>query len=33
MLSKVNTVGQIALLTFAITNAGYGAPSSFTLMR
>ena len=29
MLSKVNTVGQIALLTFAITNAGYGAPSSF----
>lgn len=29
MLSKVNTVGQIALLTFAITNAAYGAPSSF----
>ena len=29
MLSKMNTVGQIALLTFAITNAGYGTPSLF----
>ena len=27
MLSKSNTVAQIALLTFAITNAGYGTPS------
>ena len=29
ILSKMNTVGQIALLTFAITNAGYGTPSLF----